>query len=110
MGHQTVQHWLNAAAFSMPASGTWGNCGRDLARAPGLWQLDTALQKRVPVGERVGLSIRAEVFNVFNRAQYGSPIAGPSTGNFGLITSAFNTSPTGAGTPRDIEFMLRLRF
>ena len=89
---------------------TWGNCGRNLARAPGLWQMDTALQKRVPLNERVGVSFRGEVFNVFNRAQYGSPIVGLPSGKFGLITSAFNTTPTGAGTPRDIELMLRLEF
>jgi hypothetical protein len=110
LAHQTVQQWLNAAAFTLPTPGTWGNCGRDLARAPGLWQMDTALQKRVPLAERVGLSFRAEVFNVFNRAQYGSPIVGLPSGNFGLIPNAFNTTPTGAGTPRDIEFMLRLDF
>jgi hypothetical protein len=108
--HQTVQQWLNAAAFTLPLPGTWGNCGRDLGRAPGLWQLDTALQKRVPLNEHVRLSFRAEVFNIFNRAQYGSPIVGLPGGNFGLITNAFNTTPTGAGTPRDIEFMLRLDF
>jgi hypothetical protein len=31
-------------------------------------------------------------------------------GNLGLITSAFNPTPTGAGKPRDIELMLRLDF
>jgi hypothetical protein len=108
--HQTVQHWLNAADFTLPAPGTWGNCGRNLARAPGIWQMDTALQKRVPLSERVGLNFRAEVFNVFNRAQYGSPILSLPSGNFGLITSTFNSSPTGAGTPRDIQMMLRLDF
>jgi hypothetical protein len=66
---QTVQHWLNAAAFTMPAAGTWGNCGRNLVRAPGIWQMDTALQKRVPLNERVGISFRGEVFNLFNRSR-----------------------------------------
>ena len=107
---QTVQQWLNPAAFTMPAPGTWGNCGRNLVRAPGLWQVDTALQKRIPLTERTALSFRAEMFNLFNRAQYGSPIVSLPNGNFGLITSAFNTTPTGAGTPRDLQFMLRLEF
>jgi len=107
---QTVQHWLNSAAFAMPAAGTWGNCGRNLVRAPGIWQMDTALQKRVPLNERVAVSFRGEVFNVFNRAQYGSPIVSLPSGNFGLITGAFNSTPTGTGTPRDIELMLRLDF
>jgi hypothetical protein len=107
---QTVQQWVNPAAFATPAVGTWGNCGRDLVRAPGLWQMDTALQKREKIGERMGISFRAELFNIFNRAQYGSPKVSLPSGNFGLITSAFNNSPTGTGTPRKIELMLRLDF
>jgi hypothetical protein len=107
---QTVQQWVNPAAFATPAAGTWGNCGRDLVRAPGLWQMDTALQKREKIGERMGISFRAEVFNIFDRAQYGSPKVSLPSGNFGLITSAFNNSPTGTGTPRKIELMLRLEF
>jgi hypothetical protein len=107
---QTVQQWLNPAAFVLPAPGTWGNCGRDLVRAPGIWQADTALQKRVTVNERTGISFRAEVFNLFNRAQYGSPKVSLPSGNFGLITNAYNSTPIGVGTPRKIELMLRLDF
>jgi len=107
---QTVQQWLNPAAFVLPPAGTWGNCGRDLVRAPGIWQADTALQKRVAVNERTGISFRAEVFNFFNRAQYGSPKASLPSGNFGLITNAYNNTPIGVGTPRKIELMLRLDF
>jgi hypothetical protein len=107
---QTVQQWLNPAAFVIPLTGTWGNAGRNLARAPGLWQIDTALQKRLPLSERMSLNLRAEMFNVLNRAQYGSPVVNLSSGNYGLITGAFNTTPTGTGTPREVEFMLRLEF
>jgi hypothetical protein len=32
--------WLNPAAFSVPAKGTWGNLGRNVLRAPGLFQID----------------------------------------------------------------------
>jgi hypothetical protein len=108
--HQTVQQWLNPAVFVMPAAGTWGNCGRNLVRAPGIWQVDTALQKRMPLTERIALSFRAEAFNVFNRAQYGNPAASLPSGNFGLITSAFNSAPIGTGTPRELQFMLRLDY
>jgi hypothetical protein len=31
-------------------------------------------------------------------------------GNFGLINGAFNTNPTGSGTPRQIELSMRLDF
>lgn len=120
--HRTPHAWLNPAAFAVPANGTWGNAGRNLVRAPGHWQADLALQKTIHVWERLNTSFRAEAFNVFNVAQYGNPVvalsskAGPSgqlqlvPGNFGLINGAFNTAPTGSGTPRQLELSLRLDF
>jgi hypothetical protein len=119
---QTPSDWLNAAAFSVPVNGTWGNAGRDLARAPGHWQMDMALEKRVQAWERLAFTFRAEAFNVFNAAQYGNPVvtltskAGSNgqlvvvPGTFGVINGAFSTTPTGSGTPREIELSLRLDF
>jgi len=108
--NQSAQDWLNPAAFVMPASGTWGNAGRDLVRAPGIWQLDTSLQKRIPLRDQLAVSFRAEAFNVFNRAQLGSPVVNLPGANFGLIQSSYNSNPTGSGTPREIQLMLRLDF
>jgi hypothetical protein len=119
--NKSPRNWLNAAAFSVPANGTWGNAGANIARAPGHWQMDFALQKRVLTWERLGLTFRAEVFNMLNVAQYGNPVVSMSTkttnsqlqlvpGNFGLINGAFNTNPTGSGTPRQIELSMRLDF
>ncbi len=116
--NQSPSEWLNPAAFAAPANGTWGNAGRNLVRAPGLWQLDTSMQKRFPFTERAAVSIRAEAFNIFNRAQYGTPVVALSesaTGaitntNFGVIQNSYNSSPTGSGTPREIQLMLRLDF
>ena len=107
---QTVQNWLNPAAFAIPANGTWGNAGRNLVRAPGHWQIDTALEKRIPVHERLAVTFRAEAFNVMNAAQYGNPTVNFSNATYGLIQSSFSTSPTGSGTPREIELSLRIDF
>jgi hypothetical protein len=112
------QNWLNPAALSVPADGTWGNLGRNAVRAPGLWQLDPSLNKRFAVTERVGLNFRAEAFNVLNRAQYGRPAVSwaPPKGNvtnpnnYGVITSSYNTNPTGSGTPRELQFSLKVDF
>jgi hypothetical protein len=108
---QTPGQWLNIAAFAVPAAGTWGNLGRNAARGPGLWQVDAALQRKISLRERASLQIRGEVFNLLNRAQYGNPganIAAPAS--FGRITTLVNTSPTGSGTPRQIELAMRLVF
>jgi Carboxypeptidase regulatory-like domain/TonB dependent receptor len=111
-GGQTIAEWINPAAFSIPAPGTWGNAPRDVARAPGAWQADLGLAKRIDLAERAQLQFRAEVFNIFNHPQYGQPqsdfSAGP--GVFGSIISTVNTGPVGTGTPRQIQFALRLTF
>jgi hypothetical protein len=111
---QTPQLWLNPYAFTTPANGVWGNAGRNLVRAPGIWQIDTALEKRIPIGERFGLSFRADLFNLLNRAQIGSPNVkwtDPTKGTtYGAITSAYTSAPVGTGTPRQMQMMIRLEF
>ena len=108
--NQSPSNWLNPAAFSIPANGVWGNAGRNLVRTPGHWQMDLAVSKRIPVKERLSLTFRAEAFNLFNIAQYGKPAVNISNSTYGLINSAYSTSPTGSGTPREIELSLRLDF
>jgi hypothetical protein len=76
-----------------------------------LWQIDLSASKESQVTERIGLELRAEAFNIFNRAQYGSPNANFSNlGTFGTITSVVNANPTGAGGPRQVQLALRLKF
>jgi len=111
-GGATRSEWINPAAFAIPAPGTFGNAPRDIARGPGLWQVDLGAGKRIPLTERYRLQFRAEAFNIFNRTQLGAPqsnlSAGP--GQFGLITQPVNTSPIGTGTPRQIQLALRFEF
>ncbi|HLK65756.1 MAG TPA: TonB-dependent receptor [Bryobacteraceae bacterium] len=112
--NQGATLWLNPYAFTTPPNGRWGNAGRDTLRAPGIWQADTSLEKRFPVRERFAITLRADLFNVFNRAQLGSPNVkwtNPAQGTtFGAITSAYTTAAIGTGTPRQMQFMLRFSF
>ncbi len=109
VGGPTFSHWLNPAAFAMPASGTWGNLGRHIGRGPGLAQVDLALQKKVPLVEGKDLNFRIEAFNVLNRTQPGDPTTNLSSGSFGLISSGLNRS-IGTGTSRQVQFAARLSF
>jgi hypothetical protein len=72
--------------------------------------MDLGLAKRIPLTERTQFQFRGEAFNLFNRAQYGQPQADSSTSSFGQIITTANTSPVGTGTPRQIQFALRLDF
>ena len=102
--------WLNPAAFALPAAGTYGSAGRNAFRGPGLWQTDIALSKKFKLTERFNLDFRTEAFNLFNRAQFGNPVAARQNATFGQILSTANDGSTGNGTSRQLQFMLRMNF
>jgi len=102
--------WLNPAAFALPAAGTYGNAGRNRFRGPGLWQADLGVAKKFRLSERLNLDFRTELFNLFNRAQYGNPISSRNSSTFGSILVTANDGATGTGTSRQVQFMLRLNF
>jgi len=106
--------WFNPAAFCQPGVGTcaagFGDVPRNFLRAPGVWQLDLGLSKRIPVTERFQLQFRAEAFNLLNRPMYALPNGLISASDFGKIYLPLNTTPVGMGTPRQLQFMLKMQF
>jgi hypothetical protein len=109
-GGSRPQQWVNPAAFTTPAPGTFGTLGRNAFRAPGISQLDLALAKEVSLSERTRLRFRADAFNIFNRAQYGAPNADVSQVNFGVITTTISNYATGRGTPREFQLSAKVIF
>lgn len=107
---RTPQLYINPAAFAVPANGTFGNAPRNLVRAPGTWQIDLALQKAIFTADRFGLNVGADVFNLLNRAQYGTPSATFNTASFGQITTQINGGATGTATQRVSQLHLRASF
>lgn len=113
----TTENWINPAAFIAVSNAGYGNAARNIARGPDLWQTDLGLSKRIPLSERVQLQFRCEAFNLFNRAQYSLPLEemwlAPSATTPASIepqVSTASTTPIGTGTPREIQFALRLQF
>jgi hypothetical protein len=109
-GGSTPNNWINTAAFATPASQTFGNLGRNAFRAPGISQLDVGLSKHIFVTERLSIRLRADLFNVFNRAQFGTPNADISQSNFGVITTTISNYATGRGTPRELQLSAKIVF
>jgi hypothetical protein len=109
-GGSTPSHWINLAAFAVPANGTFGNLGRNAFRAPGITQLDLGVSKFVPVTERLGIRFRGDLFNLANRAQYGAPNADVSASNSGVITTTLSNYATGRGTPRELQLSMKIVF
>jgi hypothetical protein len=95
-------------AFVLPPTGTYGNVGRDVLYGPGLATTDLSLAKNTSISEKLRFQFRAEFFNIFNCANFGSPnavvfasaSATPSP-TAGVITSTSTTS-------RQIQFGLKL--
>jgi hypothetical protein len=121
--NQSINNWFNPAAFSAPANGSWGNLGRYIANGPGAFEIDSSLQKRFRITEKLALNFRAAAFNLMNHPEYKAPsssvgsVSGSGsnltikpTASFCRITGVLNTGATGTGAPRRIEFMFRAEF
>ena len=72
-GGSRPAEWVNPAAFSVPASGTFGNLGRNALRARSISDLDLAFAKDVTLTERTRVRFRADAFNVVNRVALPTP-------------------------------------
>ncbi len=107
--NQTINNWLNPAAFALPAKGTFGNLGRNTIFGPGFAQVDASLLKETQVTENTHLEFRAEIFNVFNHPNFAEPDTTFGTPGFGQIFSTFGNT-LGEGTARQIQLALKYIF
>jgi hypothetical protein len=64
-------------------------------RFPGIANWDFTLFKKTKLSERFGLEFRAEVFNMFNRVQFGPPGNAQGAATFGVISSQYNNPRLG---------------
>jgi hypothetical protein len=102
--------WYNPVAFAIPASRTWGNLGRGVARGPGAGQVDWALQKVNHITEKKTITLRFEAFNLFNFTQAANPgSTWTSPASFGIVSSGLNRT-IGSGTSRQLQLAMRLNF
>jgi hypothetical protein len=95
--------WFDRNAFVQPATGTFGNVGRNALVGPPSAVTNFGLFKNFRLTWRDGLRLqfRSEFFNVFNSVNLGSP-----NGTFGSTLGRI----TSAGEPRIIQFALKLIF
>jgi TonB dependent receptor len=93
----TIERWFDTSVFSPAQPFTFGNVGRTLSdvRADGVKNVDMTVSKNVAVA-RYRLQLRADVFNLFNRTQFGAP-------NGSVTNAAFGTVTTQANSPREIQ-------
>jgi hypothetical protein len=94
--------FLSSTAFQVQTLNTPGDSSRDVARGPGLADLDLSLAKRVEFTERHSMELRFEAFNSLNHTNFGNPGTSFGSSSFGVISSA--------GSPRIVQMAIRYRF
>lgn len=146
---RTPSNFLDLSSFAIPCTvdpslgangaasdcviGTrhFGNLRRGSLIGPDYKQWDLAIYKDTQLGERVNMQLRAEIFNVFNHANFASPylpnfIADPGVngfqlnGNHEVGTGGLPLTATGdvgvgnpflgGGSPRGIQLALKFSF
>lgn len=104
---QRLNGWFNVADFGQPPAFTYGNEPRNdpTLRSAGIanWDFSTFKDFFLSPEGRVKLEFRAEIFNLFNRVQFGYPGQTFGTPQFGIVSSQQNL-------PRLVQFALRLKF
>jgi hypothetical protein len=105
LGLTTPGYFFNPNDFQDPPLGSFNNgTQRTICCGPGLTDWDFSAHKKISLSETKYLQFRAEIFNVFNHANFSNPDGGFSDGptEFGKITSA--------GDPRLVQFALKFFF
>ncbi len=90
--------------FARPASGSFGNAGRNIVRGPGINNFDFGLYKNFYVDKEQKRSVqfRMEMFNLFNHAQFTQPGGAFGTAQFGRFL--------GTRPPRQIQMALKVYY
>ena len=104
-----------AQAFSNPAAGTIGTCGRNTGRRPGFAQLDLNFVKEFKMSGSSRIQARWEIFNLTNKVNLGTFLSTSTrSGVFGQIGSTPDVdrgNPViGSGGPRAMQWAVKLLF
>jgi hypothetical protein len=115
--NNTNHYFFTTSSFAPDVLGQEGNANRRFFHGPGINNWDFAVLKNTQLTERLNLQFRAELFNIFNHAQFITPsglvsyscstatntsTCSQTAGNFGQITSA--------AAPRIGQLSLKLNF
>ncbi|HLK47352.1 MAG TPA: carboxypeptidase regulatory-like domain-containing protein [Bryobacteraceae bacterium] len=88
--NRSATSYLNPAAFTQPAPGTYSPMGANNVLAPGAFYFNAAVTRTFQIHERKSLQFRFEGFNIPNRANLGPPNGlsgnGTATSASGFIT------------------------
>ncbi len=80
-----------------------GNLGRNTFRKDGVWNVNTALSRRILLPRKASLLLRAESLNLLNHPQFAEPDLNLASRTFAAITNTLNDG-------RSFRFTLQVAF
>lgn len=98
-----ITRWLDRSAFTSAPLGQFGDSGVGIVRAPGYWNVDISVSKRIATFGSQYVLFRGEMFNALNHPNFGPPVADIQSQSFGTITNTI-------GDPRIVQLVLKYYF
>jgi len=102
-GIGTGHPYYDPNAYAPVTAVRFGTSGRNVLRAPAIFNTNLSLFRTFPINERLNIQFRTESYNLSNTPHFAVPNANVSSGNFLVITSA-NTDQ------RQFRLALKLTF
>ncbi len=99
---QTINSWINPAAFGPAPNSAFGDSGVGNVEGPGLQSYDISIAKIFPFRERYSLRFQMDAFNAFNVSNFNGLDTNRSDAAFGTLSSAY--------PPRNLQMQLKLTF
>jgi hypothetical protein len=99
---RSEDRWFNTAAFAAAPDNRRGNGTIGMVEGPHLVQWDVAFSKVQRLKGSMRVTVRADVFNVFNRVNFNNPNTTVTSAEYGRIS--------GARIPRQTQLSLRFEF
>jgi hypothetical protein len=101
---RTTLKYFNTAAFTVPATGVYGDAARNTIPGPPTIDFNTALDRMIWISREKGLNadFRIAANNLFNTVNFNGLADTVNSSTFGRVT--------GAGSMRSLTFSVRFRF
>jgi hypothetical protein len=102
---ERANEWFHTACFAQPADFSFGDEPRvdPALKSDGEDNFDVSVSKSFNLGEKTRLKSSAEIFNLFNHAQFAEPNVNMSSPGFGQVESQRNL-------PRTVQFAMRITY
>ena len=102
LGDPTIDQYFNTSAFSIPASGTFGNSPRNLITGPGSKSMNMQISRDVALGGNRAVTINVNASNLLNLVNYAGIDTNVNSPTFGQVLSVNGR--------RSVRVNLRFRF